>query len=84
MLRTTLCNSSDAYVLLSRTITITGAGDDYAARRLDERNKGVISKNCVPFTDCIREINNTQMGNAKYIDAVMPMYNLIEYGNNYS
>ena len=37
-----------------------------------------------PFTDCISEINNTQIDNAKYIDVIMPMYNLIKYSNNYS
>ena len=52
--------------------------------RLDERNKGVISKNCAPFSDCISETNNTQINNAKYIDVVMPMYNLIEYSDIYS
>ena len=41
-------------------------------------------KNCTPFTDYISEINNTQVNNAKDIDAVMPMYNLIEYSDNYS
>ena len=43
-----------------------------------------IFKNCAPFTDCISEINNTQVDNAKYIDIVVPMYNLIEYSDNYS
>ena len=65
-------------------ITITGAGADGAAKWLDWRNKGVILKNCASFTDYISEINNTQTDNAKYIDVVMPMYNLIEYSNNYS
>ena len=41
-------------------------------------------ENCAPFTDCISEINNTQIDNAKYLEVVMPMYNLIEYSNNYS
>ena len=36
------------------------------------------------LTDCISEINNTKLDNAKYIDVVMPMYNLIEYSDNYS
>ena len=80
MLRLSLCDYSDAYILVSGTITITGAGNDDAARRLDKRNKGV---NCASFTDCIREINNTQIDNIKCIDAVMPMYNLIEYSDNY-
>ena len=84
MLRSSLCDYSDAYILVSGTITITGAGNEDAARRLDERNKGVISKNCASFTDCISEINNTQIDNAKYIDVVMPIYNLIEFSDNYS
>ena len=41
-------------------------------------------KNCVPFTNCISEINHTQIDNAEDIDTAMPMYNLIEYSNNYS
>ena len=46
-------------------------------------SKKVIFKNCTPFTDCISKINNTQVDNAKDIDVVMPMYNLIEYSDNY-
>ena len=83
MLRSSLCDYSDVYVLVSGAITITGAGDNDAARRLNGRNKGVIFKNCAPFTDCIGEINNTQIDNAKYIHVVMPMYNLNEYSHNY-
>ena len=48
------------------------------------RDKGVIFKNCAPSIYCKSEINNTEIDNAKYIDIVMPMYNLIEYCNNYS
>ena len=79
MLRSNLCDYADAYILVKGTITITGAGDDDAAKRLHERNKGVIFKNCAPFTKCINRINNTEIDNAKDIDIVMPMYNLIEY-----
>ena len=43
----------------------------------------MVFKTCAPFTDCINEINNTQVDNAKEIDVVMPMYNLIEYSDNY-
>ena len=43
-----------------------------------------MSKNCAPFTYCISKINNTQIVNAEFIDIVMPMYNLIEYSDNYS
>ena len=85
MLRSILCDYSDAVTLVSGTIKITGGGaQNDQAKRLDEGNKGVIFENCAPFTHCISEINNTQIDNAKYIDVVMPMYNLIEYGDNYS
>ena len=84
MLRSSLYDYSYAYILVSGTITITAAGADDAAKRSDERNKGVMFKNCAPFTDCISEINNTQTDNAKHIDVVMPMYNLILYSDNYS
>ena len=83
MLKSSLCDYSDAYTLLKRKITITGAGDDAAARQGDERDKGVAVKDCTPFTNCISEINNTQIDNAKDFDIVMPMYNLIEYGDSY-
>ena len=84
MLKSSLCDYSDAYILVKGTIKITGVGADAAARQADERDKGVVFKNCAPFTDCISEINNTQVDNAKYIDIVMPMYNLIEYSDNYA
>ena len=64
-------------MFISGTIKVIGAGNYDAVRRLDERNEGVIFKNCVSFIDCISEINNTQIDNAKYIDVVMLMYNLI-------
>ena len=83
MLRSNLCDYSDAYILVKRTITITGDGDDDAAKRADERDKGVIFKNCEPFTKCICRINNADLDNAKVIDIVMLMYNLIEYSDNY-
>ena len=47
-------------------------------------DKGVTFKNCAPFTKCISRINNTDIDNAQDIDIVMPMYNLIEYSDNYS
>ena len=84
MLKSSLCDYSDAYVLVKGTITIAGAGANEAARQADERNKVVIFKNCAPFTNCISEINNTQIDNAKDIDIAMPMYNLIEYSDNYA
>ena len=58
MLRSNLCDYADAYILVKGNITITGEGDNGAAKRLDERNKGVIFKNYAPFTKCISRINN--------------------------
>ena len=83
MLRSNLCDYADSYILVKGTITITGAGDDAAARQADERDKGVTFKNCAPFTKCISRINNTDIDNAHDIDNVMPMYNLIEYSVDY-
>ena len=84
MLKSILCDYSDAYILVSGTIITTGAGTDGAAKRFNERNKRVTFENCAPFADCISEINNTQIDNTKYIDVVMPVYNLMEYSDNYS
>ena len=56
---------------------------DAAAKQADKRDKGLAFKNCAPFSNCTSEINNTQ-DNAKYIDMVMPIYNLIEYSDDYS
>ena len=84
MSKSSLCAYSDAYILVRGTITIHGRGGDDVARRADERGKGVSFKNCAPFINCISEINNTQVDNAKDIDIVIPMYNLIEYSDNYA
>ena len=73
MLRSSLCNYSDTYILVKGKIIINEYGDDAAARQVDERDKGVAFKNFAPFTNCISEINNTQVDNAKDIDIVMPM-----------
>ena len=84
MLKSNLCDYADAYILAKGTITITGAGDNAAAIKADERNKGVTFKKCAPFTKCISKINETKIDNAQYIDIVMAIYNLIEYSDNYS
>ena len=82
MLRSSVCEYSDKYILVKGSISVnnTAAVDADA----NNTNQKVIFKNCAPFTDCISKINNTQVDNAKDIDIVMPMYNLIEYSDNYS
>ena len=82
MLKSSLCDYSDAYILVKGTITVNNTAAQGAAA--NNTNKKVIFKNCAPFTNCISEINNTQIDNAKDIDIVMPMYNLIEYSDNYA
>ena len=82
MLKSTLYDYSDAYILVKGTISVNNTAAQGAAA--NNTNKNVIFKNCAPFTNCISEINNTQIDNAKDIDIVMPMYNLIEYSDNYA
>ena len=53
MLKPSLCDYSDAYILVKGKKTITGAGNNPAARQADERNKVVAFKNCNPFTNYI-------------------------------
>ena len=84
MLRSSLYDYADTYILVKRTITITRVGDDVTARQADEWNKGVILKNYAPFTKSISKINNTEIDNAQDIDIVMPMFNLIKCSDNYS
>ena len=81
MLRSSLCHYSDAYILVKGNISVNNTTVSAA---VNNTNKKLISKNCAPFTNCISKINNTQIDNAEYIDIVMPMYNLIEYSDNYS
>ena len=84
MLRSNICDYADAYILVKGTITTTGAGDDATAKRLDERNNGVIFKICAPVTKCISRTSNTEIDNPKDINIAMQMFNLIEYSDNYS
>ena len=70
--------------LLREKTTITGVGADAAARQADERDKGVAFKNCAPFTACKTNISNVEIDYCQDIDIVMPMYNLIEYSDNYA
>ena len=82
MLRSSLCDYSDAYRLVKGNITVHNTAAEGAAA--NNTNKKVIFKNCAPFTDCISKINNTQVYNVKDIHIVMPMYNLTEYSDNNS
>ena len=78
MLRSILCNYSDAYIHIY-TVPNTAVAGPAANNR-----KNIIIKICALFTNCISGIRNTQVDNTKDINIVMPMYNLIEYSGNYS
>ena len=82
ILRSSLCDYSDAYILVKGNITVNNTAADGAAA--NNTNKKVIFKTFAPFTSYISKINNTQIDNSEYIDIVIPMYNLIEYRDNYS
>ena len=79
VLKSSLWDYSDAYILVTGTITVEDTSAAGAAA--NNTNKKVILKNCAPFSKCISEMNNTQIDNANGIDIVMPMYNLIEYSD---
>ena len=82
MLRSSLCDYIDAYILVKGNISVNNtATKGVTANNADKK---VILKSCAPFTNCISKINNTQIDNAEYIDKVTLMYNLIEYSDNYS
>ena len=84
MLKSILCDYKDAYILVKGRITISGEGADVTARLADERNTVVIykkKKKNATFINCKSEINNTEIDNDK--DIAMPIYNVIEYSDNY-
>ena len=77
MLRSDLCDYSDAYIVVKGDITLEGDND------ANKRNKNLAFKNNAPFINCISKINGIKIDNAEDLDVVMPMYNLLEYSKNY-
>ena len=78
MLRSNLCNYSNAYIVVKGRISVRGTND------ANKRNKKLTFKNNAPFRSCISKINNIFTDSAEDLDIVMPMYNLLEYSDNYS
>ena len=74
LLESSLCDYYGAYVFVTGNIAVTGANN----------NTKVAFKNCAPFRKCRTEINETFINEAEHINIAMPMYNLIEYSDNYS
>ena len=84
MLRSNLCDYSDAYILVKGTIKVTAPGVNNNADNIrDKRNRPVILKNNAPFVSCITRINGELIEDADDLDIVMSMYNLLEYSKNY-
>ena len=77
MLRLDLCDYSDVYIVVKGDITLT-------EKFVDVRNRFLSFKNNAPFTNCISKISNVLIDNAKDLDVVMPMYNLLEYNKSYT
>ena len=75
MLRSDLCNFSDAYIVVEGDITLEGDNNI--------KNKNLAFKNAAPFINCISKINGLKIDNAEDLDVVMPMYNLLECSKNY-
>ena len=82
MLRSTLCDFSDGYILVRGTLAVVNTGAQGQSN--NPTNKKVVLKNRAPFTNCINKINNTQVDDAHDINIVMPMNNLIEYSDYFS
>ena len=80
MLRSDLCDFSDAYIVFKETITLTKTNE---RGFIDIGNRFLAFKNNSPFTNCISKINNVLMDNADDLDIIMPIYNLLEYSKNY-
>ena len=80
MLRSDLCDFSDAYVVVKRSITLAKTD---RRRFIDIRNRFLAFKNNAPFTNCISKINNVLIDKAEDLDVVMPMHNLLGYSKNY-
>ena len=76
MLRSDLCDFSDAYIVVKGIVTVHADERDR-----DEMNRQVILKNNAPFISCISKMNGVIVENAEDLDMVMPMYNLLEYMN---
>ena len=76
MLRSDLCDYSDANIVAKGKIIVINLDNDVYDKKL-------AFKNNAPFTSCILKVNNTLIDNAEDLDIVMPMYNLIEHSKNY-
>ena len=84
MVRSNLCDYSDAYILVKGNITVTAPGVNNGANNIrDKKNRPLILKNIALFVSCITRINGELIEDADDLDIVMSMYDLLEYSKNY-
>ena len=76
MIRSDLCDYSDAYIVAKGTIIVVRPDNA-------KKNKATTFKNNAPFINCISKINGVKIDNAEDLDVVIPMYDLFEYSKNY-
>ena len=81
MIRSNLCNCTDAYIHVKSTIIVPNTAA--TAAPVNKTNKEVIFRNFDPFSNSKSEINNKQVDDVQDIDRVIPMYNLEEYRDVY-
>ena len=74
VIKPNLCDYSDTYILVTGDIKVTAVAADTS----------VVFKNCAPFTRYVILINDEHVETAENLDIIMPMYNLIEYSDNYA
>ena len=74
VIKPNICDYSDAYILVTGDIKVAGVA----------ANTNVAFKNCASFTRCVTHINDEHVETAENLDIIMPMYNLIEYSDNYA
>ena len=77
MLRSDLCDFSDAYIVVKGEITVAGWSN------ASKKNRPLAFKNNAPFIGCISKINNTFIDNAEDLNVAMSLYNFLEYSKNY-
>ena len=82
MLRSNICDYSDAYILFKGNVTVNGAVNG-AENEILRRNRPLVLKNNAPFVSCMTKINNEFIEDADDLDIVMPIYNLLEYSKKY-
>ena len=74
VIKPNLCDYSDVYIFVTGDIAVVGGN----------KNTQIGFKNCAPSTSCATYINDEHVATAENLDIIVPMYNLLEYSDNYA